>query len=628
MDTLTREVFNAKYRDQVPPGAKAVIIAQLHKDQSDTMTDYFAHSVEKTIILGFSKHTRDLFAEMRKFAALAPETEHLAGERWDVRVCIGTDKHTGGSPYYHKGQRSPWHHSETPEQPFTCEADARAWADAYPLPPMNCDGVEMSFYWDISKRDFEHREKYSMGGGYYLMDGWRHGSGWVVCKRSLRADDPIRDVPIGRWIGAATAPSPKPAASSAAPATVAATSARIEEHTHTKGRFQMFIVVLPHRVTAEAFADLLDTARAAGGWYSRKWGTTPAGFAFKVRETAEAFAAGITAPPDPESAPARSHAAEVEPAAPSLAGRAAKFRQQADGMQAAIDDKLRDRLSNTPKRMAQANHARLEGQRLQRTQAALYAMADAIDAGALPAELANVKSKSEVQDLLRTYTEQVPNGFHSYRVDTGRPAVDSADARALWALLEGAYTRDEKAETLRRKLQGLQFSNIPGFFPTPAPVVEKAMQRARLNGTPLRILEPEGGAGDIAVRLMEAGHEVDACEVNSTLRDVLDLRGVRLIGWDFLEVAPVAEYDRVIMNPPFENGQDIVHTLHGWEFVKPGGMLVSILAAGVKFRSDKRTAAFREWVEEHGGELEDIEAGAFKASGTSVATVMLTIHKD
>lgn len=82
------------------------------------------------------------------------------------------------------------------------------------------------------------------------------------------------------------------------------------------------------------------------------------------------------------------------------------------------------------------------------------------------------------------------------------------------------------------------------------------------------------------------------------------------------------------MNPPFENGQDIIHTLHGWEFVKPGGTLVSILAAGVKFRSDKRTTAFREWVEEHGGELEDIEAGAFKASGTSVATVMLTIHKD
>lgn len=31
----------------------------------------------------------------------------------------------------------------------------------------------------------EHREKYSMGGGYYLKDGWRHSNGWKIYKHCL-----------------------------------------------------------------------------------------------------------------------------------------------------------------------------------------------------------------------------------------------------------------------------------------------------------------------------------------------------------------------------------------------------------------------------------------------------------
>lgn len=65
----------------------------------------------------------------------------------------------------------------------------------------------------------------------------------------------------------------------------------IEEHTHTKRGFQMFIVIPTERVERAEFNRLRREAKALGGWYSRKWQSTPGGFAFKESETAERFAA-------------------------------------------------------------------------------------------------------------------------------------------------------------------------------------------------------------------------------------------------------------------------------------------------------------------------------------------------
>src|SRR3546814_16374502 len=93
----------------------------------------------------------------------------------------------------------------------------------------------------------------------------------------------------------------------AAPAKAAATIDgaglfSIEEHTHTKKGFQMFIAIMGARVERETFAALLDAARALGGWYTKPWGGTPGGFAFKDAAMARQFVAdpgegGETPPP-------------------------------------------------------------------------------------------------------------------------------------------------------------------------------------------------------------------------------------------------------------------------------------------------------------------------------------------
>ncbi len=81
----------------MPENAQAIIVARLKQDDSDSMTDYFASSVQRTVIIGFSKHKRDLFSEMRKHAPNFEETTHLAefNEEYEHR-----EKYAMGAGYY------------------------------------------------------------------------------------------------------------------------------------------------------------------------------------------------------------------------------------------------------------------------------------------------------------------------------------------------------------------------------------------------------------------------------------------------------------------------------------------------------------------------------------------------
>ena len=67
-----------RLRPLIPTDAKAVIIGTLRVNECDSYTDYYDYSIGRTVILGFSKHTRNLFSEMRKHAANFEETAYLA----------------------------------------------------------------------------------------------------------------------------------------------------------------------------------------------------------------------------------------------------------------------------------------------------------------------------------------------------------------------------------------------------------------------------------------------------------------------------------------------------------------------------------------------------------------------
>lgn len=170
-----------------------------------------------------------------------------------------------------------------------------------------------------------------------------------------------------------------------------------------------------------------------------------------------------------------------------------------------------------------------------------------------------------------------------------------------------------------------------GYFPTPKPVVELLVELADLEKGHF-VLEPSAGQGAIVEGILEECSNVcvdvyellqSNCEV--LLKKGLGSRAENTLPTDFLTVPPTPIYDRVVMNPPFEKQADIKHVLHAYKFLKPGGLLVSVMGAGVHFRENKLTTDFREFVARRGGTIQELPQGSFKVSGTMVNTVVVTI---
>lgn len=191
----------------------------------------------------------------------------------------------------------------------------------------------------------------------------------------------------------------------------------------------------------------------------------------------------------------------------------------------------------------------------------------------------------------------------------------------------------EKAIKLKEALAKVHTYNIQGFFPTPDEVIDKMFDYADLKDSHF-VLEPSAGIGSIIDRIIEHGFkcQIDAVEQQISLYEILCLKGYTASCADIIEDVELErseQFDRIIMNPPFEKGQDIDHVLHCYKnFLKEGGKLVSVMSAGVLSNSTKKYKDFREFVAQHGGEF--IQLGqAFKTAfnSTGVSTIILILDK-
>lgn len=167
------------------------------------------------------------------------------------------------------------------------------------------------------------------------------------------------------------------------------------------------------------------------------------------------------------------------------------------------------------------------------------------------------------------------------------------------------------------------------FFPSPPDVVARLMELADVQHG-MRVLEPSAGKGAIAYACADAGATVDCYELMEANFVALagDMRLGAVRHMDFLAQVPEASYDRVVMNPPFAKQADIKHVLHALRFLKHGGLLVSVMAASAAFRGNKLTQDFRDLIRERGGDFEALPEGAFKASGTMVRSLIVTIPNE
>lgn len=159
------------------------------------------------------------------------------------------------------------------------------------------------------------------------------------------------------------------------------------------------------------------------------------------------------------------------------------------------------------------------------------------------------------------------------------------------------------------------------YFPTPRSVTLQMLDRAEMNGTET-VLEPSAGKGAIldVIRERFPNCRLFANDINPKFRDVLLANGYTNVGCDdFLRFTFANRFvDRIIMNPPFTRQQDVDHITHAFEnFLRPGGILVSVVSESPFFRSTSKAEAFRSLVDDY-GESVCLPDRAFVGSGTEV----------
>lgn len=318
---------------------------------------------------------------------------------------------------------------------------------------------------------------------------------------------------------------------------------------------------------------------------------------------------------------------------------AQRLREMADALQSTIDDKLRPLTQNhTPKRGLQVAQRMKEGHDLQRVQRAMRVLADRHEAGSVPLILQKVTTRKQLHDLLRTKVD-TSGGYYSYR-ETDEPWDTGPVATELRRIVDEARTdaqaAADRADRARRereqRISALRNSNVPGFFPTPPAVVARILELAGIGSDHL-VLEPSAGIGTLAEACPDPAN-VKCVELRPAFAELIRASPRLPVSvCDFLELEPEPDYDRVVMNPPFENGQDMAHVQHAFRFLKPGGRLVSVLpAAAERGRNSRKGIEFREWVDALGGVFEKLPDGSFNTPAavrqTDVSCVLLVIDRE
>lgn len=161
------------------------------------------------------------------------------------------------------------------------------------------------------------------------------------------------------------------------------------------------------------------------------------------------------------------------------------------------------------------------------------------------------------------------------------------------------------------------------FFETPEALAADLVTTADVRPEH-RCLEPSAGRGRIAREIVAAGAKVECVELEPGNIKHLEEAGFNVYPGNFLAYDG-GPYDRIVMNPPFTRQQDVAHVLHALTMLSNSGVLVSVMAAGVNFRMDRRTKDFWQVVNQKNHSIEELPAGTFKESGTMVSTVVLKV---
>lgn len=208
-------------------------------------------------------------------------------------------------------------------------------------------------------------------------------------------------------------------------------------------------------------------------------------------------------------------------------------------------------------------------------------------------------------------------------------------------------------------LQIVENEQTSEFYPTPESLVKKMLEGIDLAYVHT-ILEPSAGKGDILREIAKeensyrnrADFDVDCIEIDPHLRQILKYnfsddrrsqfdcwkdaeyktffdKGIHIVHDNFLTYTPFKQYDLIIMNPPFSNGDR--HLLKALDIQKNGGSIVCLLNAETIRNpyTETRKELLRQ-LEKYPHTIEYIEnafVSAERKTGVEVALIKVAIER-
>lgn len=166
------------------------------------------------------------------------------------------------------------------------------------------------------------------------------------------------------------------------------------------------------------------------------------------------------------------------------------------------------------------------------------------------------------------------------------------------------------------------------FYASPKKVIDAALDFAEIHTTEyyrgdppkLYVLEPSCGDGRILDELRLRGCRVTGVEYHRDRATQARNKGHNVYCKNFLEMIPVPDFDKIVMNPPFYGRHYVKHVRHAMKFLKPGGTLVAILPASARYdHKELDDLADSKWNEN----WKDLPPGSFSEVGTNIPTILL-----
>lgn len=120
------------------------------------------------------------------------------------------------------------------------------------------------------------------------------------------------------------------------------------------------------------------------------------------------------------------------------------------------------------------------------------------------------------------------------------------------------------------------------FYPTPESVGAVAVEMADI-GPEHSVLEPSAGHGHLADLLPK--DRTTCVEISPLHCQILRAKGYTdVVEGDFIlwSASCGKRFDRIVMNPPFDQGRAKMHAEAAYSILNPGGVLTSVLPAGMR----------------------------------------------